>query len=92
MALEGLRFRHFYSAAPICPPAREALLTGLHTGHTGVRRGGPLPRDRPTAPRYLPRYLARAGYNSGMFGKWGMGHYRPGEDGRPTATSGSCST
>lgn len=87
MAVEGATFRHFYSAAPICPPAREALLTGLHTGHTEVRLGGVLPADSAAAPRYLPRLLAAAGYVSGMFGKWGMGRYETGEHGRAEVVS-----
>jgi arylsulfatase A-like enzyme len=89
MAEEGVRFRQFYSAAPICPPAREAFLTGRHTGHTRVRTSGVLPRDSAAAPRYLPRFLAGAGYATGMFGKWGMGAYEVDADGRARVTGGA---
>jgi arylsulfatase A-like enzyme len=88
MAAEGARFRHFYSAAPLCPPARDALLTGRHTGHTDVRLAGVLAPDSPAAPRYLPRLLAGAGYVSGMFGKWGMGRVGTGADGRAEVAAG----
>src|SRR6185436_14166013 len=37
MAREGLRFTQFYAAAPVCAPARCALMTGLHGGHAFVR-------------------------------------------------------
>ena len=90
MADEGLRLTDFYSAAPICPPAREALLTGRHTGHTRVRAfDGVLEPDSAAAPRYLPRFLASAGYATGMFGKWGMGSYEVGEGGRARVTAGA---
>jgi arylsulfatase A-like enzyme len=47
-------------------------MTGLHTGHTPVRRNGggnPL-RDEDVT---LPEVLKRAGYATGGFGKWGLG-------------------
>lgn len=89
MAAEGVRFTDFYSAAPICPPAREALLTGLHTGHTRVRWAGPLKADSPARPHYLPRWLAGAGYVSGVFGKWAMGAYRRDETGQTVVVAGA---
>jgi len=90
MAAEGLRFTDFYSAAAICPPAREAFLSGRHTGHTRVRAfEGVLEGDSAAAPRYLPRWLAGAGYVTGVFGKWGMGAYETVEGGRARVTAGA---
>ncbi|MCB9273086.1 MAG: arylsulfatase [Lewinellaceae bacterium] len=37
LASSGLRFTQFYSAAPVCAPARCMLLTGLHSGHAYIR-------------------------------------------------------
>src|SRR5579862_3692435 len=36
MALEGVRFRQFYSASNVCSPARAALLTGRYATRVGV--------------------------------------------------------
>ncbi|GAA0959036.1 arylsulfatase [Actinocorallia libanotica] len=75
MAREGLRFTDAYAAAPVCAPARASLLTGLHVGHSPVRRNPPksgdlpLPQDIPT----LGTVLQQAGYRTGVFGKWGFG-------------------
>ena len=85
LAAEGLRFTQHYSGATVCAPSRSALLTGLHTGHTVVRGNleilpegqHPLPADTLT----LPKLLKRAGYVSGLFGKWGLGF--PGSEGEP---------
>lgn len=82
MASEGMRFTRCYSGSPVCAPARSTLMTGLHTGHTTVR--GNLSQV-PTAyanPYRIPlnaqdvtvaEVLKKAGYVTGMFGKWGLG-------------------
>ena len=72
LAVEGMRFTQFYSGATVCAPSRSVLMTGLHTGHTPVRRNGganPL-RDEDVT---LAEVLKRAGYATGGFGKWGLG-------------------
>ena len=37
LAKEGMMFTQHYSGAPVCAPARAALLTGLHGGHASIR-------------------------------------------------------
>lgn len=77
MAAEGLRFTDHYSGSTVCAPTRCSLMTGLHTGHTVVRGNrevqpegqAPMPADIVT----MPRLLQKAGYQTGMFGKWGLG-------------------
>jgi arylsulfatase len=84
MAREGLRFTRFYSAAPVCAPARCSLLTGLHGGHAFVRDNFELPGEGqlplPAATVTLPRLLCAAGHETAMVGKWGLG---------PVGTSGA---
>jgi arylsulfatase A-like enzyme len=37
LAESGMLFTQFYSAAPVCAPARYMLLTGQHAGHAYIR-------------------------------------------------------
>jgi arylsulfatase A-like enzyme len=77
LAAEGMRFTDFYAGSPVCAPSRATLLTGRHAGHVSVRGNAPggdlaiqtlRPEDRTVA-----QMLKRAGYATGLFGKWGLG-------------------
>ena len=71
-AAESLRFTQAYSGCTVCAPARSSLMTGLHTGHTPVRgNSGGLPL--PSAAVTVAEILKKAGYATGIFGKWGLG-------------------
>ncbi|MBI4624259.1 MAG: arylsulfatase [Verrucomicrobia bacterium] len=71
LAREGMRFTQHYSGAPSCAPARCVLMTGKHTGHARIRANS----DRPILPEdaTVTEALLRAGYATGVFGKWGLG-------------------
>ena len=72
MAAEGMKFTQVYSGCAVCAPARSALMTGLHLGHTPVRGntgGVAIPAGTVT----LAQGLKNAGYVTGGFGKWGLG-------------------
>lgn len=86
LAAEGMRFTQFYAGSTVCAPSRSVLMTGLHTGHTRVRgnagpenSGAQMLRDEDTTVAEL---LHRAGYATGLIGKWGLG--MPGDEGVPT--------
>jgi len=70
MAAEGVRFTSGYAGSSVCAPSRATLLTGLHTGHTKVRKNGNslFGKDERTAAEILKG----AGYDTAIFGKWGM--------------------
>ncbi len=73
MCREGMKFTDCYSGDTVCASARSTLMTGTHKGHTPVRgnSGGiPLfPEDVTVA-----EVLKKAGYETGGFGKWGLGN------------------
>ncbi|HNQ22524.1 MAG TPA: sulfatase [Phycisphaerae bacterium] len=87
IAKRGVRFTSGYVTCPICAPTRAGLLTGRYQQRFGFEHNpGPeheasedfgLPREELT----LAERLKRAGYATGMFGKWHVG-YREGL--RPT--------
>ncbi|MGI6304181.1 MAG: sulfatase-like hydrolase/transferase [Verrucomicrobiota bacterium] len=61
LASEGLRYRHCWSNAPVCAPARTTLISGLYPTSTGsqhMRSQVPLP----STMRMFPQFLRAAGY------------------------------
>ncbi len=87
MAREGMRFRQFYAGCTVCAPSRSVLMTGQHMGHTHVRgnAGGDMSvqslRDQDLT---VAEVLKKAGYATGLCGKWGLGDDLPGaRDGLP---------
>jgi len=75
LANEGMRLLNFNVEAQ-CTPSRAALMTGRYAVRTG---NGSVPIDTPlyglTQWEYtLAEMLSDAGYTSGMFGKWHLGH------------------
>lgn len=60
-AARSLRYRHAWSAAPVCAPARTTIITGVHATATGahhMRSDVPMPRFL----RMYPQILRAAGY------------------------------
>ena len=71
MAERGLKFRNWYSNAPVCAPARSAILTGRFPASAGVPANGPaLAHDIPT----IASVLKSAGYQTACIGKWHLGN------------------
>src|SRR5215207_5405986 len=84
MAREGVRFTDAYAPSPVCAPSRASLMTGLHQGHARVR--GNMGRNNERVPLKeedvtVAEVLKRAGYRTGVVGKWGLGE--PGTTGVP---------
>tara|TARA_B100001741_G_scaffold212662_1_gene176040 strand:+ start:472 stop:1881 length:1410 start_codon:yes stop_codon:yes gene_type:complete len=75
LAKEGMRFTRHYAGSTVCAPSRCVLMTGLHTGHARIRGNGKsqlLKTDITFA-----KLLQQNGYQTGCFGKWGIGNPPP---------------
>jgi arylsulfatase A-like enzyme len=85
MAREGMVLTDYYAAQNICTPSRAGLLTGRYPIRTGLGWGVILQFDDrvlPLSEVTIPQALRPAGYVSGLFGKWHLGHLGP--DWQPT--------
>ena len=69
---QSTRFTTFM-VAPTCSPTRAAIMSGRHPEKNGITHTI-LERDRMALGTVtLPQVLSKAGYQSGIFGKWHLG-------------------
>jgi len=74
LASEGVKMSNFYSASPVCGPARAALYTGQYPARIGFEKNirseaDGLSSSIPT----LSSWLQDAGYRTALLGKWHLG-------------------
>jgi len=86
LAEEGMLFTDFHSNGPVCSPTRAALMTGQYQQRSGVEHaiGFTLEEGMPLQKNTIAELLREAGYESGVFGKWHLGHvsrYGPNDQG-----------
>jgi arylsulfatase A-like enzyme len=92
LAAEGIRFTDGYTCGPNCQPTRAALLSGQYGPRTGVYTVGNINRFNwqsrslrpvdnvnalPLEKITIADTLKKAGYATGMFGKWHLGNRGP---------------
>jgi arylsulfatase A-like enzyme len=76
LARDGVTLSNFY-VCPVCSPTRAELLTGRYAQRTGVR-GVSLGQERLNLDETtLADVFQRAGYATGIFGKWHNGSQWP---------------
>lgn len=75
IAVEGVRLSNHFSTSAVCSPSRASVITGKYSLETSVpdmlgkdEKDG-LSLSQPT----LPRVFAKAGYRTGLVGKWHLG-------------------
>ena len=79
-AATGIRFDHFYAAAPVCSPTRASVLTGRNPNRLGVYQWGyPIRTQEMT----IAEVLKENGYTTGHFGKWHLGSVRNASESKP---------
>lgn len=83
LASEGQRWTQFYVAASVCTPSRAGLLTGrlpIRSGMCSSQRRVLFPNSEgglPASETTIAEVLKPAGYATGCFGKWHLGHLDP---------------
>ncbi|GAA4448351.1 sulfatase [Nibrella saemangeumensis] len=78
LAMEGMRFTHFYAAQAVCSASRAALLTGCYPNRVGIA-GALMPWAKTglhSEETTIAELLRQKNYTTGIFGKWHLGHQR----------------
>ena len=76
IAREGLQFSHFY-LQPVCSPTRAEFLTGRYHPRSGVFSTGGGGERVDTDEETIADVFQKAGYDTGIFGKWHSGSQYP---------------
>ncbi len=82
LAKGGAHFTDFHSNGPMCSPTRAAFLTGRYQHRYGSRfeyalNGALHEPGLPLSTVTIAKVLRKAGYATGMFGKWHLGYEAP---------------
>ncbi len=72
LTASGMRFTQAYATAPVCTPPRIALMSGQHPARVGITDYLDAKDEKFLLPEYvtLDEQLNKAGYHSGLIGKW----------------------
>ena len=76
IADNGIKFTDFYSVSSVCTPSRAGMLTGRLPQRFGLN-GVLFPDSHtgmPSSEYTIAELLKDNGYNTGIIGKWHLGH------------------
>ena len=76
LAAESVRLTNFH-VSPTCAPTRCALMTGRHEFRSGVTHTINERERMALSATTFPQLLQKAGYATGIFGKWHLGDEAP---------------
>jgi arylsulfatase A len=82
LAKNGIKFTDFHSNGPMCSPTRAALMTGMYQHRFGEKFESALSDSDPNvglplSALTIAEVLKKAGYTTGMYGKWHLGYKPP---------------
>lgn len=81
---QGIKFTDHYSGNTVCSPSRAVLMTGQSASRVYIHGNGEEAKAALDANMItLPRLFKNAGYATGAFGKWGLGHTHEGGNQSP---------
>jgi arylsulfatase A-like enzyme len=74
LAKKGMKFTDHYSGNSVCSPSRAVLMTGQNPANVYISGNSKEEPPMDLSLTTLPEIFKNAGYKTGAFGKWGLGH------------------
>ncbi|MFO1120464.1 MAG: sulfatase-like hydrolase/transferase [Rhodospirillales bacterium] len=76
LATAGMRFTDFHASGPVCTPTRAALMTGRYPQRAQLTEALSASATTGLDPNQITisSVLKKAGYRTGLVGKWHLGH------------------